>query len=107
MAKSNDKLKDGSLSAFEKAGLEGDDPRVVPIKLDGPAPEGDDITYPDYSGEEHETWKILFKRQKELLPGRAAREYAVSRFTEKVMMEKTDILIKKFTSLITGQEESR
>jgi phenylalanine-4-hydroxylase len=77
MSNSKDKINDGSLSAFEKAGMEGDDPRVVPIKLDAPAPEGDEIAYPDYSGEEHETWKILFKRQKELLPGRAAREYLV------------------------------
>ena len=75
MVNKDDKAKDSSLSAFEKAGLQGDDPRVVPIKLDGPAPEGDDIIYPDYSDEEQETWKILFKRQKELLPGRAAQEY--------------------------------
>ena len=59
MSNSKDKTNDGSLSAFEKAGLQGDDPRVVPIKLDGPAPEGDDIIYPDYSNEEQETWKIL------------------------------------------------
>ena len=64
-----------SLSAFEKAGLAGDDPRVVPIKLDGPAPEGDDIVYPDYPDEDHETWKILYQRQRELLKGRACREY--------------------------------
>lgn len=63
------------LSAFEKAGQEGLDPRCVPIKLDGPAPEGDDILYPDYSGEEHETWKMMFERQMELLPGRACQEY--------------------------------
>ena len=66
---------DESLSAFEKAGLEGDDPRVVPVKLEGPAPEGDDIVYPDYSDEDQETWKILYKRQRELLPGRAAQAY--------------------------------
>ena len=71
-----DKNKDQeSLSAFEKAGLAGDDPRVVPIKLDGPAPEGDDIVYPDYTEEEHETWKLLFGRQKKLLNGRACQEY--------------------------------
>lgn len=66
---------DESLSAFEKAGQAGDDPRVVPIKLDSPAPEGDDIVYPDYSEEEQDTWKILYKRQRELLPGSAAQEY--------------------------------
>jgi phenylalanine-4-hydroxylase len=70
-----DNMGDESLSAFEKAGQAGDDPRVVPIKLDGPAPEGDDIIYPDYSEEEQETWRILYKRQRELLPGSAAQEY--------------------------------
>ncbi len=64
-----------SLSAFEKAGQEGLDPRCVPIKLDGPAPEGDDITYPGYSEEEHETWKLMYARQEKLLPGRASDEY--------------------------------
>jgi len=73
--KNKNQNKDESLSAFEKAGLQGDDPRVVPIKLEGPAPEGDDIVYPEYSVEEQETWKILYKRQRELLPGRAAKEY--------------------------------
>jgi phenylalanine-4-hydroxylase len=64
-----------SLSAFEKAGKEGLDPRCVPIRLDGPAPEGDEITYPEYTGEEHETWKIMYKRQREILPGRGCQEY--------------------------------
>lgn len=68
-------ITDDSLSAFEKAGQAGDDPRVVPIKLDGPAPEGNDIVYPDYSEEEQEIWRILYKRQRELLPGYAAQEY--------------------------------
>ncbi len=71
----NEKSKDASLSAFEKAGQQGDDPRCVPIKLDGPAPEGDDIVYPDYPEEDHETWKIMFERQLEILPGRACQEY--------------------------------
>lgn len=75
MADHEKKQKKGSLSAFEKAGLEGDDPRVVPIKLDGPAPEGDDIVYPEYTEEEQETWKMLYKRQRKLLPGRACQEY--------------------------------
>ncbi len=69
------KKKDQNLSAFEKAGMEGDDPRCVPIKLDETAPEGDDIVYPDYSAEEHETWKILYGRQRKLLSGRACHEY--------------------------------
>ncbi len=74
-SKDKEKQQDDQLSAFEKAGLAGEDPRVVPIKLEGPAPEGDDIEYPDYPEEDQETWKILFKRQKELLPGKACEEY--------------------------------
>ena len=76
MSDQNDKKKsEEELSAYEKAGLSGDDPRCVPIKLDGPAPEGRDIVYPDYTSSENEMWKILYARQRELLPGRACREY--------------------------------
>jgi phenylalanine-4-hydroxylase len=76
--KMNDKnklFKDESVSAFEKAGLEGDDPRVIPIKLEEAAPESDEIQYPDYREEDHEIWKTLFERQRQLLPGRACTEY--------------------------------
>jgi phenylalanine-4-hydroxylase len=73
--KDRTKAENQSKSAFEKAGLAGDDPRVVPIKLDGPAPEGNNIVYPSYSNEEHETWRILYERQRKLLPGRACQEY--------------------------------
>ncbi len=52
-----------------------DDPRCVPMELDGPIPEGPEIEYPEYSPEEHETWKILYARQRELIPGRACQEY--------------------------------
>lgn len=62
-------------SAYEKAAEEGNDPRCVPIKLDGPVPEDQEIVYPDYTDEEQETWKLLFERQAELLPGRACNEY--------------------------------
>jgi phenylalanine-4-hydroxylase len=74
MKKDDDKPKE-DLSAYEKAGMSGDDPRCIPIKLDGPAPEGDEIVYPDYSKEDQETWKIMYARQRKLLPGRACREY--------------------------------
>lgn len=67
--------KQESQSAFEKAGKEGQDPRCVPVKLEGPAPEGFDISYPDYPEEDHETWRIMFERQLKLLPGRACDEY--------------------------------
>ncbi len=76
MTDKNDKKKtDEELSAYEKAALSGDDPRCVPIKLDGDAPEGNKIVYPDYSAAENETWKTLFARQLELLPGRGCQEY--------------------------------
>ena len=51
------------------------DPRCVPIKPDGALPVGDEITYPDYSAEEHDVWRTLFARQETLLPGRAADEF--------------------------------
>jgi phenylalanine-4-hydroxylase len=38
-------------------------------------PEGDEIQAPVYSPEEHETWRLLFARQRSLLPGRASDEY--------------------------------
>ncbi len=63
------------LSAYEKAAQGGEDPRVVPIRLDGPVPEGDDIAYPGYSNEDQETWRLLYRRQRDLLAGRACDEY--------------------------------
>lgn len=66
---------EGGLSAYEKAGLEGKDPRCIPIKLKAPMPVGTDIPYPDYTDEEHETWQLLFKRQQEVLQTRACQEY--------------------------------
>ncbi len=52
-----------------------DDPRCVPITLDGPIPEGDEIEYPNYSPDEHQVWKELYARQRKLIPGRACQEY--------------------------------
>lgn len=34
-----------------------------------------DQNYSSYSSRDHETWRILFERQAELLPGRAAQEF--------------------------------
>jgi phenylalanine-4-hydroxylase len=62
-------------SAYDKAADLGQDPRVVPIKLDGPVPEGASIPYPAYPDSDQQTWRILYRRQRELLPGRAAAEY--------------------------------
>jgi phenylalanine-4-hydroxylase len=49
--------------------------RCIPVRLDGRAPEGDEIRAPEYAPEEHETWRLLLARQLALLPGRAADEY--------------------------------
>lgn len=69
--KSNDKI----LSAYEKAAQEGIDPRCIPQKLDGPVPEHDEITYPDYPESDHEIWKALYDRQMASLPNRVCEEY--------------------------------
>lgn len=52
------------------------DPRCVPIKLDQPLAVGEEIAYPVYTAEQNRTWAKLFARQKQLLPGRAAEEFA-------------------------------
>ncbi len=63
------------LSAYERAGLEGKDPRCIPIKIDAPLPVGEAVVAPEYSAAEHEIWSFLYKRQREILPGRACRAY--------------------------------
>jgi phenylalanine-4-hydroxylase len=51
------------------------DPRTTPVELDGQVPEGDEIQTPAYTVEQHETWKLLYARQRLLLPGRADDDY--------------------------------
>jgi phenylalanine-4-hydroxylase len=51
------------------------DPRCAPIKLTAPIPIGDAIDYPGYTDDEHAVWGELFRRQSDLLPGRAADEF--------------------------------
>lgn len=51
------------------------DPRCTPIKLTSPIPIGDEIAYPWYEEEEHAIWRDLYRRQEELLPGRASDEF--------------------------------
>lgn len=67
-----EQLRNEELSAYEKAAADGVDPRCVPQHLP-PAgvPIGDEISYPGYADLDHETWRILFSRQIELLRGRA------------------------------------
>ena len=64
-------------SAFEKAQDEQEDvdPRTIPQKLEKEPPIGEEIEYPDYPEEDHETWQILVERQMEQLPGRACEAY--------------------------------
>lgn len=63
------------LSAYERAGLEGKDPRCIPIKIDSPLPEGDAIVTPNYQEDEHAIWKFLLQRQLQILPGRACQAF--------------------------------
>jgi phenylalanine-4-hydroxylase len=70
--------RDGSSqgSAYAQADRRPDaDPRCRPVRLSGPAPEGDDIPTPDYPEGDHETWRLLYGRQRALLSGRATDEY--------------------------------
>lgn len=51
------------------------DERLDPVLLDADLPTGDAIPYPNYSQEDHETWSILYRRQRQRLPGRACDEF--------------------------------
>lgn len=62
----------GRLGYESRAGL---DPRCVPVKLTRPMPEGAALPRREYTDEEHETWKILYGRQRRLLEGRACEEF--------------------------------
>ena len=63
------------LSEYEKAAEQGIDPRCIPQKLNGPIPEDDKIVYPDYPEPDQESWRFLFQRQMQFLPGRVCDEY--------------------------------
>lgn len=62
-------------SAYEKAALEGIDPRCIPQYLEEPPPLGAAIEPPPYTEAEHARWGFLFKRQMEILPHRASKAY--------------------------------
>jgi phenylalanine-4-hydroxylase len=51
------------------------DSRCIPIRLDRTPPQGDEIESPSYTDEDHETWRLLYARQRALLCGRAADPY--------------------------------
>ncbi|MDR3667860.1 MAG: phenylalanine 4-monooxygenase [Ignavibacteriaceae bacterium] len=63
------------LSAYAKAAEQGIDPRCIPQKLNGPVPEDNQIIYPDYPESDQESWRFLFHRQMQFLPGRVCNEY--------------------------------
>jgi phenylalanine-4-hydroxylase len=63
------------MSAHERTVDQRTDPRCVPVKLAAPAPLGEAIVYPDYPAEDQQTWSLLYRRQRELLPRRACREF--------------------------------
>ena len=63
--------QDEPKSAYERAAEGEVDPRCIPQSLDGPPPVGSEIVAPEYPPLDHENWRFLFKRQMELLPGRA------------------------------------
>jgi len=66
---------DQPLSAYEKAALDGHDPRCTPQLLDGVPPVGAQIVKPNYSGQHNQNWRHLFNRQMQLLPGRAGEAF--------------------------------
>ncbi len=66
---------DAPKSAYERAAIDGSDPRCIPKSLDGEPPVGDEIEYPDYSASDQDIWRTLYERQMRLLPGRAAKSY--------------------------------
>ena len=63
------------LSAYEKAAIDGNDPRCVPQHLEDNAPVGVDIVAPVYSAEHQNNWQHLYNRQMALLPGRAGEAF--------------------------------
>ncbi|HEY7751225.1 MAG TPA: phenylalanine 4-monooxygenase [Ignavibacteriaceae bacterium] len=77
------------LSAYEKAAQEGVDPRCIPQRLAEPAPEHDEIIYPNYPPTDQETWSFLYKRQMSFLPDRACNEYMEG--TEKLNLSSNKI----------------
>ncbi len=71
-----DDTEDFSKSAYEKYAEQEDvDPRCIPIKLEAAVPEHEAIEYPEYPEHDHETWKTLYSRQVQQVPGRACKEY--------------------------------
>lgn len=72
----NKESHSADLSAFEKASQdENIDPRCIPIRLEEKPPVGDEIIYPDYPEDDHDTWRYLYNRQGELIKNRACEEY--------------------------------
>lgn len=76
MSESNLKSdQEQTVSAYERAAVEGVDPRCIPQRLTEDAPVGRDIIAPAYSDEHNSNWNYLFNRQMGLLPGRAGQAF--------------------------------
>jgi phenylalanine-4-hydroxylase len=89
----NTKSPNDQQSAYEKAAQNEEiDPRCIPIKLEATPPVGDDITYPEYPDDDHDTWKILYNRQFELLRDRACDEFLLGHQLLEVSPEKIPAL---------------
>ncbi len=69
------KKNNKTISAYENAAQDGIDPRCIPQKLVLPVPVHDEIVYPDYPDSDQESWRYLYNRQMQFLPGRACDEY--------------------------------
>ncbi len=67
--------RDDNRTAYERADAENVDPRCIPQSLDEAPPVGQEIEYPGYSDDDHETWRILVNRQMDMLPGRAGEAF--------------------------------
>lgn len=97
------------LSAYEKAALDGIDPRCIPQYLTEPPPEGDSIIPPFYTPEEIETWTILYNRQMNLLQGRACTQYLAGIRDIKFSANRVPALkeISRILTLATGWQIAR
>ena len=67
--------EEGTRSAYEKEHSGVVDPRCIPQTLESAPPIGDEIEYPGYSPQDHQTWRILVNRQMAMLPGHASQAF--------------------------------
>jgi phenylalanine-4-hydroxylase len=63
------------ISAYVKAAQNGTDPRCIPNHLEGMPPISKEILYPHYPENDHQTWRILYEQQTDILPNRACNDF--------------------------------